>query len=104
MKVCILLRSALALRALSPPLALMTAQETALSGAFRNAHQARPLACLLSAHTPCAILRLLPGLEMPLLCTAWRPQIGTPVCCTTQSYRHMLGPAFFVCALQRCPL
>jgi len=33
--------SALALRALSPPLALMTAQETALSGAFRNAHQAR---------------------------------------------------------------
>ena len=34
--------SALALRALSPPLALMTAQETALSGAFRSAHQARP--------------------------------------------------------------
>ena len=39
----VVLRSALALRALSPPLALMTAQETALAGAFRSAHQARSL-------------------------------------------------------------
>ena len=31
--------SAMVLRAMSPPLALMTAQETGLSGAFRNAHQ-----------------------------------------------------------------
>ena len=31
--------SAFVLRALSPPLALMTAQETGLSGAFRHAHQ-----------------------------------------------------------------
>ena len=31
--------SALLLRAMSPPLALMTAQETGLSGAFRSAHQ-----------------------------------------------------------------
>ena len=31
--------SAAALRALSPPLALMTAQEAALGGAFRAAHQ-----------------------------------------------------------------
>ncbi|KAK9805964.1 hypothetical protein WJX73_009234 [Symbiochloris irregularis] len=33
------LTSALGLRALSPPLALITAQETGLSGAFRSAHQ-----------------------------------------------------------------
>jgi len=31
--------SAFVLRAMSPPLALMTAQETGLSGAFRHAHQ-----------------------------------------------------------------
>ena len=39
-----------ALRALSPPLALMTAQETGLTGAYRSAHQvlsllAPPLIC-----------------------------------------------------------
>ena len=33
------LLSAALLRALSPPLALMTAQETGLVGAFRSAHQ-----------------------------------------------------------------
>jgi len=33
------LLSAAVLRALSPPLALMTAQETGLVGAFRSAHQ-----------------------------------------------------------------
>lgn len=33
------LASALGLRAMSPPLALITAQETGLSGAFRAAHQ-----------------------------------------------------------------
>ena len=33
------LASAALLRALSPPLALMTAQETGLVGAFRSAHQ-----------------------------------------------------------------
>ncbi len=33
------LLSATVLRALSPPLALMTAQETGLAGAFRSAHQ-----------------------------------------------------------------
>ncbi len=32
--------SAGVLRRLSPPLALMTAQETGLAGSFRNAHQA----------------------------------------------------------------
>ena len=53
MKFCVLLRSALALRALSPPLALMTAQETALSGAFRNAHQARSLPAAERGHTLC---------------------------------------------------
>jgi hypothetical protein len=31
--------TAAVLRAISPPLALMTAQETGLAGAFRNAHQ-----------------------------------------------------------------
>lgn len=31
--------SAIALRKLSPPLALMTAQEAALAGSYRNAHQ-----------------------------------------------------------------
>ncbi len=36
------LLSATVLRALSPPLALMTAQETGLAGAFRSAHQVRP--------------------------------------------------------------
>ena len=39
------LASALGLRALSPPLALITAQETGLSGAFRAAHQAHPPSC-----------------------------------------------------------
>jgi ABC-type uncharacterized transport system fused permease/ATPase subunit len=36
------LLSAALLRALSPPLALMTAQETGLAGAFRSAHQVDP--------------------------------------------------------------
>jgi len=75
-------RSALALRALSPPLALMTAQETALSGAFRNAHQARarvkrpPMALPCNAHRGpgaqvylvrllyAAAVRLMPSLEV----------------------------------------
>ena len=40
-----------ALRALSPPLALMTAQETGLAGAFRSAHQVlRPAFQLLTVH------------------------------------------------------
>ena len=38
------LLSAALLRALSPPLALMTAQETGLVGAFRSAHQVSLLA------------------------------------------------------------
>lgn len=42
------LLSAALLKALSPPLALMTAQETGLAGAFRSAHQVR-----LTAH-PCS--------------------------------------------------
>lgn len=36
------LLSAAALRKLSPPLALMTAQESSLSGGFRAAHQVQP--------------------------------------------------------------
>jgi hypothetical protein len=35
------LLTAAGLRAMSPPLALMTAQETGLAGAFRSAHQVR---------------------------------------------------------------
>lgn len=64
------LASALGLRALSPPLALITAQETSLSGAFRSAHQvyflslaAAPLAyplwlwkCLICCRAPLASL------------------------------------------------
>ena len=45
------LLAALVLRRLSPPLALMTAQEAGLSGNFRQAHQ-----------VGCVAHRLLPGL------------------------------------------
>lgn len=38
------LLSALLLRAVAPPLALITAQETGLSGALRAAHQVQPAA------------------------------------------------------------
>ena len=55
------LASALGLRALSPPLALITAQETGLSGAFRAAHQVR-LTCSCAMHNPCCQ----PGALYPL--------------------------------------
>ena len=40
------LLSAAALRKLSPPLALMTAQESSLSGGFRAAHQVMLAVCM----------------------------------------------------------
>lgn len=43
------LLSAAALRKLSPPLALMTAQESSLSGGFRAAHQVCPAPLLAAA-------------------------------------------------------
>ena len=43
------LASAALLRALSPPLALMTAQETGLVGAFRSAHQVSNFLLLVTA-------------------------------------------------------
>ena len=45
------LASAALLRALSPPLALMTAQETGLAGAFRSAHQVGCSTLHLCGHT-----------------------------------------------------
>jgi len=47
--------SAFVLRAMSPPLALMTAQETGLSGAFRHAHQVTLLPPLMYYALDCRI-------------------------------------------------
>lgn len=49
--------SAGALRKLSPPLALMTAQESSLSGGFRAAHQVTPPPHYLhTSHSPFHVL------------------------------------------------